>query len=95
MEVHPPVPPLPLPDAKERSVWAYDQALAVFEQKEFEVLKERLKHQQQVGEDAAANKAAAVSRVEATETPFTKEVIVLGVFFLCVFNCTGFLFFFI
>ena len=74
VDVHPAVPPLPLSEAKEKSVWSYERLLGELEQKEFELMKERLKHQQRVEEEATAKKAAAAARVEAVEPPITKTV---------------------
>ena len=74
MDVHPPVPPLPLPEGKEISVWRYQQTLDDLENQELELCKKRLRHNQELAEETAAKKVAAQAKLEATETPFTKDV---------------------
>lgn len=72
MEVQPPVPPPQLNEAKELSIWEYEQKLEVLNTVEFELLKQRLQHQEAKEEKAAASKEAIRSKVEESPTPFTK-----------------------
>ncbi|KAK7101237.1 uncharacterized protein C8orf74 homolog [Littorina saxatilis] len=75
MDVYPPVPPLPLAAAKEKSVWMYDNKLENVENHEFELLKERLIHQEQITQEMMDKKTVVSSTVESLEQPLTKDAL--------------------
>nr|KAG5714029.1 hypothetical protein BaRGS_020357 [Batillaria attramentaria] len=75
VDIHTPIPPLPLASAKELSVWNYEASLSELEKREAELEEQRRLRKQQLEAEATVNQAACQSKVDSVQTPFTHETL--------------------
>ncbi|XP_076440920.1 uncharacterized protein C8orf74 homolog [Babylonia areolata] len=73
LEVQPPVPPLSMAEAKEVAVWRYEQQLQGLQQEEEQLVTRHLQHREQMEGQMADRRGALSSKVDHSETPFTKQ----------------------
>ncbi|KAL5022840.1 hypothetical protein ScPMuIL_001995 [Solemya velum] len=70
-----PVPPLPLKDSKEESVWYYEETLGELEQRECKETDQRIANDRANFEETEQKKSDILKDLEEKESSFNKEVI--------------------
>jgi hypothetical protein len=74
--VEAPVPPSPLTEGKEQSVWEYDQLIEDIQRKECERANERLVERETLATEGEKKKEEEEEKIVHSETPLCKEVCV-------------------
>ena len=74
IEILPPVPPQAMNSGKEDCVWEYDQYVESINQREIDVIRERLVKAEQYENMTKQQKIDADNKVESVPQPLTKSV---------------------